>query len=384
MFAWTLWTAVLCMLVISVLAIYSAKNYQSDQARTAIQHGVYAMIGLGAAGIICLLDYKIIARWSGLAYGVAIILLGLVLVLGVERFGAKRWLNLGFFQFQPSEPTKLAFILFLARFLSVSQDRIQHIRTLLIALIILAVPVLLILAEPDLGSSLVFFPVSLVMMFMGGIPKKFLIWISGMGVGLIAVVLAQALYVAPEWQVFQLEEYQKQRLLTFFNIDFASMEETEEAKRQARELQLDLNYNVRQALISVGSGGMHGKGWLNSEQVALDYLPRSVAHNDFIFSVIAEEKGFVGSVLVIALYSTIMLSGLYIASQSKDLLGKLLASGIITLWLTQIFINIGMNIGLMPVTGLPLPLLSYGGTATISALASIGILQNVYIYRKHI
>jgi rod shape determining protein RodA len=138
---------------------------------------------------------------------------------------------------------------------------------------------------------------------------------------------------------------------------------------------------VEQALISVGSGGLTGKGWRQGTQNALGYLPRAVAHNDFIFSVIAEESGFVGSVMVIALYTVVLFSGLRIAGQARDRLGQLLAVGVVTLLFCHVFINIGMNIRLMPVTGIPLPLLSYGGTSVLSALVAAGLLQNVYLHR---
>ena len=139
---------------------------------------------------------------------------------------------------------------------------------------------------------------------------------------------------------------------------------------------------MRQALISVGSGGLTGKGWRQGTQNALGYLPRSVAHNDFIFSVIAEEKGLVGSVTVITLYGALLFSGIRIAGQARDRLGKTIAVGVVTLLFSHVFINIGMNIRIMPVTGVPLPLLSYGGSSVLGSLIAMGMLQNVYIYRK--
>ena len=139
---------------------------------------------------------------------------------------------------------------------------------------------------------------------------------------------------------------------------------------------------MRQALISVGSGGLLGKGWRQGTQHALDYLPRAVAHNDFIFSVIAEEKGFVGSVSVLALYAAVLFTGIRIAGQARDRLGKLLAVGVVALLFSHVFINIGMNIRMMPVTGVPLPLLSYGGSSVLGSLIAMGLLQNVYMYRK--
>ena len=149
-----------------------------------------------------------------------------------------------------------------------------------------------------------------------------------------------------------------------------------------RKQQFDDSHSVRQALISVGSGGLTGKGWRQGTQNALGYLPRAVAHNDFIFSVIAEEKGFVGGVMVLTLYAVVLFTGIRIASQARDRLGKLLAVGIVTLLFSHIFINIGMNIRIMPVTGVPLPLLSYGGSSVLGSLIAIGLMQNVYIYRK--
>jgi rod shape determining protein RodA len=149
-----------------------------------------------------------------------------------------------------------------------------------------------------------------------------------------------------------------------------------------RQQQADYSHNVRQALISVGSGGLTGKGWRQGTQNALGYLPRSVAHNDFIFSVIAEEKGFVGSVAVLTLYAVLLFSGIRIAGQARDRLGKTMAVGVVTLIFSHVFINIGMNIRIMPVTGVPLPLLSYGGSSVLGSLIAMGILQNVYIYRK--
>ena len=153
-------------------------------------------------------------------------------------------------------------------------------------------------------------------------------------------------------------------------------------RAEARRAQRNYSYNVDQAMISVGSGGVFGKGWCKGTQNALGYLPRAVAHNDFIFSVIAEEKGFMGSVVVITLYSMVLFTGIRIAGQTRDRLGKLLAVGVVAMWFSHVFINIGMNIRLMPVTGVPLPLLSYGGSSVICSLIAAGILQNVYMYRR--
>jgi rod shape determining protein RodA len=239
----------------------------------------------------------------------------------------------------------------------------------------------LILKEPDLGSALVLFPIGLAVMFVAGVPLKFLRRFVGGITLLVALLLVDILFAPPQWQI-KLEEYQRQRLLVYFGQDFARRGATDQERQRARQLQREKSYNVEQALISVGSGGLTGKGWRQGTQNSLGYLPRAVAHNDFIFSVIAEEKGFLGSVIVISLYSVLIFCGIKIASQARDRLGKLLAVGVVTMLFSHIFINIGMNIRLMPVTGIPLPLLSYGGSSVLCSLIAIGVLQNVYFYRR--
>jgi len=194
--------------------------------------------------------------------------------------------------------------------------------------------------------------------------------------------LVDVLFMPTNWQV-KLEDYQRRRLMVYFGKEDSPPAGATKAERlRLRQQQSDYSHNVRQALISVGSGGLTGKGWRQGTQNALGYLPRSVAHNDFIFSVIAEEKGFVGSVIVLTLYGAVLFSGIRIAGQARDRLGKTLAVGIVTLIFSHVFINIGMNIRIMPVTGVPLPLLSYGGSSVLGSLIAMGILQNVYIYRK--
>ena len=182
-----------------------------------------------------------------------------------------------------------------------------------------------------------------------------------------------------------MQPYQRDRLLVYFGRDythFALPNATPAELQRLRQQQLDDEYNVRQALISVGSGGLAGKGWRQGTQNALGYLPRAVAHNDFIFSVIAEEEGFVGSVIVITLYAVVLFTGLRIAGQARDRLGELVVVGVVTLIFSHVFINIGMNIRIMPVTGVPLPLLSYGGSSVLCSLIALGLMQNIYIHRK--
>jgi rod shape determining protein RodA len=348
---------------------------------------VWYALGLGAGAALCLVDYHTLARWSLVAYAATIFFLVIVLVphIGSMRFGARRWIDLGIFQFQPSEFAKLAFILAAAHFLSRPADELKQPAVFWKGIGLIMLPFALILKEPDLGSALVLLPTGLMMMLVAGTPRKYLLQLVG-GVGLVAVLfLADILFMPPgRWQV-PLQEYQRDRLMVFFGRDythFAPLNATPAELQRLRQKQLDDEYNVRQALISVGSGGPFGKGWRQGTQNALGYLPRAVAHNDFIFSVIAEEEGFVGSVIVLTLYAVVLFTGLRIAGQARDRLGKLVAVGVVTLIFSHVFINIGMNIRIMPVTGVPLPLLSYGGSSVLCSLIAVGLMQNVHIHRR--
>jgi len=349
------------------------------------RQALWYTLGLGIGTALCLIDYRILARWSYVFYGGAILLLIAVLIpfIGSVRFGARRWIDLGVFQFQPSEFAKLAFILAQANFLSRPTEELRSPKVFWTAMAMMMAPFVLIMKEPDLGSALVLLPSGMAMLFVAGTPRKYLFRLLS-GVGLLgAIFILNVLFSPPEWR-FTLEDYQRRRLLVYFGVDYASSvsgvskAEVEQLRRQ----QFNDSHNVRQALISVGSGGLTGKGWRQGTQNALGYLPRAVAHNDFIFSVIAEEMGFMGSVLVLTLYGAVLFSGIRIASQARDRLGKLLAVGVVTLFFSHVFINVGMHIRLMPVTGVPLPLLSYGGSSVLSSLIAIGILQNVNIHRK--
>jgi rod shape determining protein RodA len=316
-----------------------------------------------------------------IAYWGAVLLLVLVLFFGTVRFGARRWFDLGFFSLQPSEFAKVAFILAQAHFLSRPVEELRVMVTFWKALGLMLLPFVLILKEPDLGSALVLVPTGLAMLYVAGTPRQYLLRLLG-GVCLFgALFVVDVLLMPPNWQV-KLEDYQRRRLMVYFSKDYAPAHAPKAERERLRKQQFDDSHNVRQALISVGSGGLTGKGWRQGTQNALGYLPRAVAHNDFIFSVIAEEKGFVGSVIVLTLYGAVLFSGIRIAGQARDRLGKTLAVGVVTLLSSHVFINIGMNIRIMPVTGVPLPLLSYGGSSVLGSLIAMGMLQNIYIYRK--
>lgn len=386
---WALWLAVLGLMLTGAAFIFSATGDADAAANLpwwryrAVGHGFACLAGLGVVFALCLLDYGRIARWSLVGYWAAIALLVGVFVIGVARNGARRWIDFGPVQFQPSEFAKLAFLFALANFLSRPPEELRLPGNFLKALGLALLPFGLILKEPDLGSSLVFMPMALVMMFAAGVPRVMLgKFLTGAGL-LTALILVDVLFAPPRWKFIRLEEYQRRRLLVFFNLDFAPPDATPEQARSARLLQRDTAMNVDQALISIGSGGFAGKGWRQGTQHSLGFLPRLGAHNDFIFSVIAEEKGFLGSVAVLTLYGVVLFTGIRIAGAARDRLGRLLAIGVVTLLFTHVFINIGMNIRLMPVTGIPLPLLSAGGTSVLCSLVAVGILQNIHLYRRH-
>ena len=384
--------AALCgLIVVGTAFVYSATMANESAALLPLYNQlwfrqiIWYALGLGAGTAVCFLDYRILARWSVVVYGATLVLLVAVLIPGIgttHGWGARRWIDLGPFQMQPSEFAKLACILAMADFLSRPLEEVRQPANFWKALGMMLLPFLLILKEPDLGSALVLLPTGLAMFSAAGMPRRFLMrLVCGVGI-LAALFLTDVLFAPPNWQI-KLEDYQRRRLLVYFSKDYAPPPHASKAEMERlRKQQFDDSHNVRQALISVGSGGLTGKGWRQGTQNALGYLPRAVAHNDFIFSVIAEEEGFVGSVVVITLYSLVLFTGIRIAGQARDRLGKVLAVGVVTLLFSHVFINIGMNVRIMPVTGVPLPLLSYGGSSVLGSLIAMGILQNVYIHRK--
>ncbi len=370
-----------------VCSATTASPFEAEKAWFAqiwFRQVIWYVLGLGAAAVVCLVDYHTLARWSLVGYWAMIVCLVAVLVPFIGQthgWGARRWIDLPFFQFQPSEFGKLAFILAAANFLSRPPDELRQPEVFWQGMGLLVLPFILILKEPDLGSALVLLPTGLVMMLVAGTPRRYLVRLVG-GVGVLAVLfVADVLFAPPHWRI-PMQDYQRQRLLVYFGADFASADASAQERVEARREQQEKSYQVRQALISVGSGGFWGKGWRQGQQTALSFLPAGAAHNDFIFSVIAEEEGFVGSVVVLTLYAVVLFTGLRIAGQARDRLGKLMAVGVVTLLFSHVFINIGMNIRIVPVTGIPLPLLSYGGSSVLCSLIALGLMQNVYKNRR--
>jgi rod shape determining protein RodA len=384
--------AVILLMVLSVAFVYSATTSGDSVVAVTWYHQrafrqiVFFVLGIGAASLVCTVDYHVIARWAYVAYWLAIVSLVVVLFVGTTRYGAKRWVEAAGFQLQPSEFAKLAFILAQAHFLSRPVDELRLSANFWRSIGLMALPFLLIMKEPDLGSALVLVPTGLAMLFVAGTPRQYLLQLIGMGGVLAALFLADVLLAPPSLRIInKVHDYQIRRLLVYFGRDYASYagkDVSDAEKATLREQEFNDSHNVRQAMIAVGAGGLTGEGWRHGQQNELGFLPEAGKHNDFIFAVIAEELGFVGSFTVLVLYSVVLFTGIRIAGQARDRLGKLLAVGVVTLLFSHVFINIGMNIRLMPVTGVPLPLLSYGGSSVLGSLIAIGMLQNVHMYRK--
>ena len=385
--------AVLALIAISVAFVYSATAASEAGANLAWHRHTYFRqiiwfsLGLGSAAAVCLIDYHILSRWSLVIYWGSILTLVVVLIpgLGSSHHGAGRWIEFGGIQLQPSEFAKLAFIMAQAHYLSRPVDELRQLRIFWSAIGLMVLPFLLIMKEPDLGSGLVLLPTGITMLYSAGAPGRYLGRLLTIGGLATLLVLADLLFAPPRFQVVKIHDYQKSRLLVYFGLDYASYagrDITPAERQRLREKQFNASLNVRQSLIAVGSGGLGGKGWRQGQQNGLGFLPQASKHNDFIFSVIAEEKGFIGSVTILTLYAVILFTGIRIAGQARDRLGKLLAVGVVTLLFSHIFINIGMNIRIMPVTGVPLPLLSYGGSSVLCSLIAVGLMQNIHIHRR--
>ncbi|HUC85982.1 MAG TPA: FtsW/RodA/SpoVE family cell cycle protein, partial [Candidatus Acidoferrales bacterium] len=274
-----------------VCSATTASPFEAEKvwfAQVWFRQVIWYVLGVGAAALVCVVDYHTLARWSLVAYWAMILCLVAVLIPFIGQthgWGARRWIDLPFFQFQPSEFAKLAFILAGANFLSRPAEELKLPEVFWQGIGLLMLPFFLILKEPDLGSALVLLPTGLVMMLVAGTPRRFLLRLVG-GVGILALVfLGDVLFAPSHWRL-PMQDYQRQRLLVYFGADFASADASAQERAKAHHEQLDKSYQVRQALISVGSGGFFGKGWGQGQQTKLSFLPAGAAHNDFIFSVI--------------------------------------------------------------------------------------------------
>ena len=381
----------MCMLILGIIGvffIYSAQSYSGGtQWKSQI---VWLLAGAGLYMLTSLIDYKLYLRNAHWIYGVCILLLlALWTPLGKQAFGALRWLDLKVFHIQPSDTAKIGTAILIASVLARSEIKTvrESYAILFKTAAVFSLPILLIFLQPDLGSSLVFPPMVFSMLYVSNLSERFfitffaifLIGVAVVGLDIhgynkflkennLSPIRDQGAYEKHSW--VPLKDYQRNRILSFA------------APEVIDPRGIGISWNLRQSLISVGSGGLVGKGHNKSTQSKLGYLPQSVASNDFIFSVFAEEKGFIGGLFVIGLYSLLVLNGIRIAGLARDRFGLYLAVGISAIFMVHIFVNIGMTIGLMPITGLPLPFLSYGGSFVLSCCILQGLIQSVYRFRK--
>ena len=376
---WVLMTATTLLLAIGILFVFSADSRTGNPAVGPLYQKQLVWMGIG---LICyfgvaLTDYHQWIRIAWLLYGIALVLLVLVFVphVGVKIFGANRWIQVaGLWIFQPAEIMKLAVALILARLFGWPGRPVHHGRFVLYGLVLVLTPMALIVKQPDLGTAIIFLPMLVVVMFVAGVPGRIIgtLVVSGA----LAVLMIMAVIVIPPklgWNEARQERlvrlvgltlYQRDRVLVFLDSDRDP---------------LGAGWNKAQSQIAIGSGRFWGKGYMQGTQNILGFLPRTVAPNDFIFSVIAEEKGFMGSLTVLLLFALLIHTGLRAAAVAADKMGRLLCVGIITILFCHVFVNIAMTIGVLPITGLPLPLISYGGTFMVGTMTALGMMQSVYI-----
>jgi rod shape determining protein RodA len=354
-FDWTVFGVALGVTLLGILTIYSATYSITERptASLAVKQIYWVVIGLVAMLATLSVDYHHFDRLAYPFYVAVLGLLLLVLFIGSVGGGSQRWLNLGFLILQPSEPAKLAIVLALAKYLQYDEPPDGYrLRELWLPFLLVAPLILLTLVQPDLGTAIIMILVFLSLMLMGGLRLRSFFYLAATGVALMPFA----------WHF--LKPYQQSRILIFLNPDLDP---------------LGAGYHVIQSKIAVGSGRFFGKGYLRGTQNQLDFLPAQ--HTDFAFSVFAEEWGLMGCAILLALYFTLLVVSLRVVARARDRLGALLVFGVVAIFFWQVVINVSMVTGLMPVVGIPLPLLSYGGSSMVSMMAGVGILINVSMRR---
>lgn len=349
-FDWLLFFSVMALVGIGILGVYSA-TYESELHLSPLAKRQLSWVGLGIVGMMTAfaVDYRRFEQTAYLWYGITLVCLLLVPILGSSGGGARRWINLGFFSLQPSELAKISLLLVLGQYFHriVPADG-YTLRDLLFPGILIAIPAGLVLVEPNLGTATILGLVSMTIVFIAGIRSGTLALLAAAAGGLLPVL----------WH--HMKPYQKQRILSFLNPDSDP---------------LGTGYHMIQSKISIGSGMLWGKGFLQGTQSQLDFLPEK--HTDFVFSVLAEEWGFVGIMFLLSLYGVLLARLLMIAWKARDRFGSCVAVGGAAIVFWQLLINIGMNIGILPVVGVPLPFLSYGGSSLLTVMIAMGLSLNV-------
>jgi len=342
--------SVMILLIIGLITLFSASyQKQTDTGKNfVLSQIIWIILGLFISFLLFRTNYHSFLSVAYIIYGIHIFFLILVLFMGKTVLGAQRWISFGGIGFQPSEFSKIFTILALARMIGDNPQRLKTIKGLVMPLLLAFIPIVLIFKQPDLGTAIIFVPIFLAMFWVAGIRVKYFL------IAIISAVMSLPVF----W--YFLKDYQRDRLMVFINPNLDP---------------LGAGYTINQSKIAIGSGMMLGKGWLAGTQNQLNFLPER--HTDFVFSVVAEEGGFLTASLVLILFLVLILRGIRIAELTNDISGRLIVTGLTTMVALHVIINIGMALGLMPVVGMPLPFISYGGSALISNFIAIGFMLNV-------
>ena len=339
---------VLVLSAFGLVALYSAGGQDTD---LVVRQAIRFAVGFGLMFVVAQIAPRRFFDWAPLLYLVGVALLCAVLVVGETAQGAQRWLRVGPFGFQPSEFVKLTVPLMVAWFISKGDLPPRLWRVALGGLFTL-VPVVLVMRQPDLGTSLLIVASGAFVLFLAGVGWRYIAALAAFGAACVPLL----------WHF--MHDYQRQRVLTLLD---------------PQQDPLGAGYHIIQSTIAIGSGGIYGKGWFNGTQSQLDFLPER--STDFVFAVIGEEFGLLGALVLLAVYLFIVYRGLYIAARAKYMFGKLLAGALVLTFFIYVFVNIGMVSGILPVVGLPLPLVSYGGTSMVTLMAGFGIVMSVHTHR---
>ncbi|MFQ6014924.1 MAG: rod shape-determining protein RodA [Anaerolineae bacterium] len=340
------------IMINSAAPMAESEGLMSNFVTRQIMHG---LLGLALMVLVALIDYHLLENVARLIYVLALLSLGVVFILGRIYGGAQRWIDFGLFPFQPSEFSKVLLVVVLAKYLADREGEGQRFYHILISIIIVAVPMILIYLQPDLGTALALAIIWLGMMLMVGIRLRYLLLVGAAGISLLPLI----------W--LNLEDYMRHRIMIFLD---------------PGKDPLGAGYNTLQARIGIGAGGWFGQGYMNGTQSQLYFL--RVRHTDFIFSVLAEELGFAGAIILFTLFALLLWRILRAASLARDTFGRLVTTGIACFLFFQILVNLAMNLGLLPVTGIPLPLVSYGGSSLITVLIGLGLTESVVMRHKRI
>lgn len=345
---WALMTGLLTLSAISLFVLYSAGDQNTD---LLIRQSIRITLAFVVMLVVARVTPEQLLRWTPYIYTIGILLLVIVLGAGVIGKGAQRWIDLGFVRFQPAEMMKLAVPMMVA-WVMVKKPLPASLPTVILGFIVVAIPAFLVIKQPDLGTAILIAASGLVVIFFAGMSWR------------IIAVLAGLLAAAAPLGWYLIRDYQRQRILTLFD---------------PWSDPLGAGYHTIQSAIAVGSGGMYGKGWLNGSQSQLDFIPER--STDFIFAVFSEEFGFIGSLMLLIAYFFVIGRSLYIAIEAKDSYTRLLCGSLAVTFAIYVFVNIGMVTGILPIVGVPLPLISYGGTSMVSLMAGFGILMSAYSNR---